>query len=110
MTFDSPREYADHLSTIIEDEDVVLLAVRRKFPDYGYSIPAPKRKAPVSRVTNGTEFKEGGAKKPGPDAPWLAEAYDRIDRQRIEEGSTKLLSALWNAHPRILQHLGAAHP
>lgn len=109
VTFVTAKAYADHLSTIIDDEDVVLLAVRRKFPDYGYSIPKPKKSAKTA--IGSVAFRNDGSKKPAAADAWISsEAGDRISRNRIEEGSAKLLSALWCSHPAIMQQLGAVQP
>lgn len=95
--FDTPAEYASHLSELIDDADLIAMAVRRKFPETRG--PAVKMSA--------ARFKEEGSKKPTTqhDAWMCSDMQDRDAKQNMVAGSKKLLAALWHQHPRALRTL-----
>ncbi len=96
--FETATEYAAHLSTVIDDQEVVTLAVRRKFPSYkGYSRAKPVKltEKQASRTSNMSKF----------DGFYCSELTDASFKRNMEEGSKKLLQCLWREHHRILMRL-----
>lgn len=104
--FDSPAAYADHLATVIDDEELVLLAVRRKFPKYGY-VTIKQPAVQVALPITDAEFSTRGRTKPMSkyDAPMCTEITDRQHTKAMENGSQMLLKALWREHPKIINTL-----
>lgn len=114
MMFATPEELAAHLATTIDDEGFIAKAVRIKFPEWNggearsdftpeYHRPAATR-APRSLASNHA-YAQRNNRKPADDG-WMASEYsDKVFRQMIETGSTRLLCALHDSHPRIMQTL-----
>lgn len=105
--FESADAYASHLSTVIDDAELVTLAVRRKFPKYGYPQPAAIKPAvaPVPMaVSDGSALSR--TKPTSKSDAWMSsEVYDRQTSTSMENGSRLLLTALWREHPKIMNTL-----
>lgn len=114
MNFTSPDELAAHLATTIDDEAFILKAVRIKFPGWNGGdvrsdfTPIDQRPRPVKPprdLANNYRYAQRNYARPADDGMWAAEQADKHFRQMIETGSTRLLCALHDSHPRIMQTL-----
>lgn len=101
--FNTPALYAEHLSTLIDDEELVILAVRLKFPKYGHTVPKPA----VACRMGEKEFSRTGRTKPISrfDGFMSTETTDIANANMLERGSTMLLAALWRDHSHNLETL-----
>ena len=100
--FKTGREMAEHLGTIINDPQLVLLAVRRRFPKYA---PELGRAIRISQE----DFAANGSRKPMSkfDGYMDSDLADRAHRASVTIGSARLLTAIHKQHPEIMRALGA---
>ncbi len=92
---------AQHLASLIDDKNLITIAVRKRFPKY-----APEYQ--VTRISH-EDFDANGRRKPMSkfDSYMDSDLADRAYRAAVTIGSGRLAQAIHREHPAIMKALGA---
>lgn len=115
----SAQELYDHLSSLIDDEEFVMRAVRSNFPAFrSQSKSAAKPKRNLDKDMFIRSPRKESAANPDPkiihskpmcrtEGWYDSEVTDQLTKKGFSQGSAQLLEALHREHPAIMRHLKA---